>query len=61
MEGKYFDAGDSVSIQTEDENTLILTVKSWKYEYQALYSLGIDPLGFSNNYRKRCSVSKTSL
>ena len=45
--GKYFDAGDSVSIQTEDENTLILTSKRvGNTSIQLYYSLGIDPLGF---------------
>tara|TARA_B100000676_G_scaffold127239_1_gene126340 strand:+ start:1377 stop:2858 length:1482 start_codon:yes stop_codon:yes gene_type:complete len=44
---KYFDAGDSVAIQTEDENTLILTSKRvGNTSIQLYYSLGIDPLSY---------------
>ena len=45
--GKYFDAGDSVSIRTEDENTLILTSKRvGNTSIQLYYSLGVNPLNY---------------
>jgi len=44
---RYFDAGDSVVIETEDENTLILTSKRiGNTSIQLYYSLGLDPMNY---------------
>ena len=44
---KYFNAGDTVVIETEDENTLILTSKRiGNTSIQLYYSLGIDPVNY---------------
>ena len=45
--GKYFDAGDTVVIETEDENTLILTSKRiGNTSIELYYSLGLNPINY---------------
>ena len=45
--GKYFDAGDTIVIETEDENTLILTSKRiGNTSIELYYSLGLDPISY---------------
>ena len=45
--GKYFDAGDTIVIETEDENTLILTSKRiGNTSIELYYSLGLDPVSY---------------
>ncbi|MBN32644.1 MAG: hypothetical protein CL906_01820 [Dehalococcoidia bacterium] len=44
---KYFDAGDTVVIETEDENTLILTSKRvGNTSIELYYSLGLNPINY---------------
>lgn len=44
---RYFDSGDTIVLETEDENTLILTSKRvGNTSIQLYYSLGLDPKNF---------------
>ena len=44
---RYFDAGDTIVLETEDENTLILTSKRvGNTSIQLYYSLGLDPKNY---------------
>ena len=45
--GRYFDAGDTIVLETEDENTLILTSKRvGNTSIELYYSLGLNPINY---------------